>query len=369
MIKGAFGIEVSNGRTLFNEGQRWIQGSSQYFLEQLAGRDMLEGAFPVLKVSGERMVDSWPNSEGVIYLRYLPKGESWALVHVYQPEFSIQRAVPVWLCQRIPAARFRSEMLLHPAVSMLVRARKELVTLERGASPWLTCGDPAADAPESVDDFRTAAALFERFHSNGSIFRAALDARAFWRGLQVFVAGYAQARQAVWISIVLEPNAPEALSREGGPLLKVVTVRAAEVPPAPPVFARGVKDEEFLVTGSTPTDLIAECWGSVSSRAGRRCADVIQPPIALLPPAEVHDDEIDAWAGAVWDNEVRAHGRVAELVRDSRERGWTPASRMKLVSLLLKHPAARRGARSELAQFLSQRFSPGRQLGSGSKSA
>ena len=358
MIKGAFGIEVSNGVTLFNGGQGWIKGTDPYFLEQLPGRDSLEAAFPALKVTGERMAQSWPNSQGVIYLRYLPKVDCWALVYAYQPEFSIQRSVPVWLCQRIPGERFLADMLLYPAIKFFIRAREELVTLEHGASPWLSCGDPAVDPPESVGDFRAAALLFERMQSQGAVFDSPIDAREFWRGLQVLLCGYAKARQAVWISVMLEPNVPVSAPTEGGALLSVVADRSAEVVRSRPVYVRGVSDDELVAYGKTPTDLLAESWTSIRVRPGRRCEELVEPPIELLPTAEVRAGEVEDWASAIWKHESRAHARLRDLVRDGRLNGWTPDFRRKALHILLSSPAARRQSRPEVVQFLRERLEP-----------
>ncbi len=355
MIKGAFGIEVTNGVTQFQDGQKWIHGTAPYFLEQLSRRDTLDGFFPPLVVEGERTPPAWPNSEGVIHVRFLAKAQAWFVVHVYQPQFSMQRSVPLWLCQRIPSSRFQSEMLLAPAVQSAVRARREFIKNDRGGAGWFNVPDPTAESAETLQDLRVAASLFDQLQAGRRTAHAAIESRDFWRGLQVLLCGYAAARGNLWVTITLEPDTAPP-QRPDAPAMLSVLVGREGVPVEPKPFAcRGVSDERMVKAGKSPSQLITEAWTAARDGHASTCAQLIQPGLELLAWEEVRDEELEPWARALWARESDAHGVIDALIRTGVTRRGDQKIVRRLTAMLLYSPAASRQSRADVLQLITSR--------------
>jgi len=359
MIKGAFGIKVVRGEARFEEGQQWLEGSADFFRQRLALSDTLNRYFPLLNVTGARAMQSWPNSEGVIHIRYFKEHSSWFIAHVFQPEFSRRRSVPLWCFQQIPESLFRERMLLGPYIAAMNAIRLEIGARNEGAEPWFKAADPSPAQPETVTDLRVAAALFKRFKASGPTISVALGDEQMWRGLQVLLEGRRD-RGDLWAVFVLEPQA--SLPRKQGeaePQFAMSMAQASESVAAEPIQFRGVRDHELFEVGKRPIDMMKEVWRRHQEAPLAPFENLYAPPMHLLWAREVHDSEIEEWAQAAW---AQGSSRASELLRELALKlgsdGFTLDTGRKLSALLRASPPANAGQFREVRQLIETEILP-----------
>ena len=355
MIKGAFGIKVVRGAARFEEGQQWLEGSADCFRQALALSDRLNSNFPLLNVTGARSMQSWPNSEGVIHIRYLANEKGWLIAHVFQPEFSRRRSVPLWCFQRIPADEFRAGMLLGPYIAAMNAIRLEIGARNEGAEPWFKASVPSAAQPASVADLRVAAALFERFRASRPAISVALGDDQMWRGLQVLMEGRARALGDLWAVFVLEPQASlPGKQGEVEPQFVMTMAQASESISADPIQFRGVKDHELVEVGKQhPADVMMDVWTRGKAAPQALLENLYEPPKRMLCARTVHASEIEEWAQAVWEwREPRARELLRELALMRARDGFTPLLGQKLSALLRASPSAKAGQQLEVRQLI-----------------
>lgn len=356
MLRAAFGIKMIDGIAQFRDpGQTWIEGSASSLVSVMSPPQEFLQRFPVLQIAtNERPFPLWPNSQGVIYLCFAPRtsdGEStpafWDIVHVFQPKFSRQRSQPLHLFLRIADDYFRKNMALPSAIAALDAARALCDSSPVGGAAWTLAHSAALSpqSPESLDDLRMAAAIFGRASAGEDPILAPLDSIVFWRGLQVFMQGIADAGVKVQVAILLEDQASIPLVRDQKHPLTIGSYSSGGGATAPPPLNfHGVSDEALLAEGISPTKIVQDALTESSNGAKGTFEELYSPPIRLKPLSHVSDKELSTWAHAVGENETRTRDEIRKLVGQFSQSGPTQKQLKQLAHILVAAKDVAEGA-------------------------
>jgi hypothetical protein len=338
MERGAFGVIPRASGARFADGQQWLEGSSPIFA-RFSQQQLLE-YFPMLSDCQSRIPPAWKHRDGVVHVRRRRSKDgdvNWFIVHCFQPEYSIERSVPLWLGVRMSADEFEAGFVLGAVLQEFDQIRSALETDPTTVLRWVTGNEVYPPAAATVEDVRSALGLAWAIESEGNVAVGAIHDRTYWRAAQLALETLGSKSNLetpgdLWVSVRLEPSG--RVATPAGATCDLLLEPHSSVSVTPVAFmARGVQDAALILDAGERA-FVRQATDRRRGQPQARLEELLTVPLKMLGVEHVDESECDGWARSQYSH---FPDRCDDLLLDLVAMGRLHAHRRGVAARCIAH--------------------------------